>query len=123
MRIPSDWLSWFAVMVTYVQDMVHQSVKLKSLRPSSVFLLGHYITGIHHLKIIQMSFGKDQHGLCEKDININDKQNYEAVLSMTTESFYDCLPGYQNYLTIMQYVNDGFLDKNKHCLIKRIEKI
>ena len=31
--------------------------------------------------MIQMSFGKDEHGLREKDIDYKDKQNYNTVLN------------------------------------------
>ena len=74
--------------VAYIQDMVHLAVKLKSrlLRPSIILPLGKYTAGGHHLRLLHNSFSKDHHGLREKDINHKDKQNYEAVLRMTSDS-------------------------------------
>ena len=58
------------------------AVKLKSrlLRLSIILPLGKYIAGGHHLKIVHTTFSKDQHGLRERDISHEDKQNYEAVV-------------------------------------------
>jgi hypothetical protein len=132
-KVPSGWLSWFAVRrstgMAYVQDMVHVAVKLKSrlLRVSSILPLGQYVAGLHHLRLLQKSFGKDQHGLREKDINVKDKQNYDAVLRMTSDSvllLMDSIPdtkGTKMYLTMMRYINDSYLDKNITTAI-RIKK-
>ena len=84
--IPSEWKEWFAMKrpgsIAYIQDMVHVAVKLKTrfLQPSIILPFGSYVTDVHHLRIIQRTFSKDQPGLREKDINYKDKQNYEAVL-------------------------------------------
>ena len=58
--------------------IVHVAVKLKSklLKPSVLLPMGRCLAGIQHLQMIQMSFGKDEHGLREKDIDYKDKQNY-----------------------------------------------
>ena len=83
---PSEWKEWFAMKrpssIAYIQDMVHVAVKLKTrfLKPSIVLPFGSHLAGVHHLRIIQRTFSKDQHGLREKDINFKDKQNYKAVL-------------------------------------------
>ena len=63
--------------VAFVQDIVHVAVKLKSklLKPSVLLPMGRYLAGIQHLQMIQMSFGKDEHGLREKDIDYKDKQD------------------------------------------------
>ena len=131
--IPPEWNSWFAMKtpttVAFVQDMVHMAVKLKTrlLKPSILSPLGKYIAGVHHLRIIQQSFNKDQHGLRERDINYKDKQNYDAVVRMTGESMMNLLAdvpdakGTTIYLTLMKSINDSFLDKNLECL-SRVEK-
>ena len=91
-KIPSKWDKWFAAKtptnVAYVQDMVHVAVKLKSrlLKPSVVLPLGKYVAGAHHLQLLQSTYGKDQHGLRERDLNSKDKQNFEAVLRITSQS-------------------------------------
>ena len=69
--IPSEWKEWFLVKPTclaLVQDTVHVAVKLKSrlLRPSSLLPMGNCV---QHLRMLQVSFGKDEHGLRECDIN------------------------------------------------------
>ena len=89
--IPSEWRAWFAITnpngIAYVQDTVHIAVKLKSrlIKPSIVLPLGKYVAGVHHLQLVQRTFGKDQHGLREKDINHKDRQNYDAVLHITSQ--------------------------------------
>ena len=73
--IPSEWKSWFAVKtpttIAYIQDVVHIAVKLKSrlIKPSIVLPLGIYLAGVHHLRLVQTTFGKDQHGLREREIS------------------------------------------------------
>lgn len=85
--ICQTWKAWFAVhnhtMISYVQDVVHIAVRMKSrlIKPSIILPLGNYAAGVHHLSMVQGSFGKDLHGLCERDI---DKQNYEAILRITS---------------------------------------
>ena len=63
-------------------------MKLKSrlIRPSIVLPLGRYLAGVHHLRLLQRTFNKDQHGLRERDINHQDKQNFDAVLHITSKS-------------------------------------
>ena len=65
------------------QDVVHVAVKLKSrlIKPSIVLPLGHYVAGVHHLRLVHTNFNKDEHGLRERDINHKDKQYYEASCS------------------------------------------
>ena len=90
--IPAESCSWFAIKkatsIAYVQDIVHIAVKLKSrlIKPSIILPLGKYLAGVHHLRIVQSTFGKDQHGLMERDINHKDKQNYNAVVHITSYS-------------------------------------
>ena len=58
------------------------AVKLKSrlVKPSNILPLGKFVAGMHHLRIIYTTFGKDEHGLKIRDIDHKDKQNYDAVL-------------------------------------------
>ena len=85
-KIPSSWTSWFIIehpsSLSYAQDVVHIAVKLKSrlLKPSIILPMGCYVAGVHHLRTVQITFGKDIHGLREKDLNHKDKQNIDAVL-------------------------------------------
>ena len=128
--IPPEWNSWFAMKkpttVAFVQNMVHVAVKLKTrlLKPSLVLSFGNYVAGVHHLRIVQQNFGKDQHGLRERD---KDKQNYDAVERMISESVKNLLAsipdakGTTIYLSIMKSINDSFSDKTLECL-SRVEK-
>ena len=131
--IPSEWKSWFAVKtpttVAYIQDVVHIAVKLKSrlIKPSIVLPLGIYLAGVHHLRLVQTTFGKDQHGLRERDINHKDKQNYDAVIHMTNECVMNLLikipdaKGTHAYLDVVRSVIDSFLEKKLDGL-SRIRK-
>ena len=57
--------------LSFVQDVVHIAVKLKSrlIKPSIILPLGKFTAGVHHLRMLRVKFGKDAHGLREKDIN------------------------------------------------------
>ena len=64
-NIPKSWDSWFYInpkSISYVQDIVHVAVKLKSrlLRPSIILPMGSYVAAGHHIRMIQIAFGKDQ---------------------------------------------------------------
>ena len=89
MLYPKKW-SWFWVKnpttIAYVQDTVHIAVKMKSrlLKPSTVLPMGNFTAGVHHLQILVENFSKEQHGIRYKDIDCKDKQNYEAVLRISS---------------------------------------
>ena len=80
--IPKEWHTWFAIKVcngiSFVQDIVHLAVKLKArlLSPSIILPVGKFLAGIHHLRLIQQTFGKDVHNMRSKDIDHKDRQNY-----------------------------------------------
>lgn len=131
-KIPAEWLSWFHIeqpsSIAYVQDVVHIAVKLKSrlLKPSIVLLMGRYVAGAHHIRLIQTTFGKDVHGLRERDVDHKDKQNFDAVLNIIR-----CAPLLQNlpdtlaskhYVEIIECLVDSYLSKDASP-VERIEKI
>ena len=76
------------------------------------------------MRLLHNTFSKDQHGLREKDINHKDKQNYDAVLQMTSDSVMELLTdvpdakGTIAYLRIMKLITDSFLNKNLECLVR-----
>ena len=90
--IPSKWYQWFrvrnATSVAHVQDIVHVAVRLKArlLKPSIVLPMGKYLDGMHDLRLVQHTFGKDLHGMRERDVNHKDKHNFDAVLHITSDS-------------------------------------
>lgn len=131
-KIPSNWNSWFVIQniqtVSCVQDIVHVAVKLKCrlLRPSIVLPMGDYAAGCHHLRCLQLTFPKDQHGLRERDIDYKDKQNYDAVIHIIRASrILDNIPdavGTKCYIDIMNCIVDSYLNKSLDPL-SRIEKL
>jgi len=72
-----------------VQNTIHLAVKLKArrlMKTSIILPFGNFVAGIHHLRIVQQTYRKDQHGLHEKDLNPVDQQNYDAVAHITSTS-------------------------------------
>lgn len=122
MLYPEDW-PWFwfrnPTTIAYIQDTVHIAVKMKArlLKPSTILPMGNFTAGLHHLQILVESFGKEQHGIRHKDIDCNDKQNYEAVLRITNPTALKILKqlpdgkGTLQYLYVLRSFIDGFLDK------------
>ena len=57
--IPSEWRKWYALKkptaISYVQDMVHVVVKLKSklIKPSIILPMGKYVAGVDHLRLVR----------------------------------------------------------------------
>lgn len=117
------WHSWFKVRhhtnLAYVQDPVHVAVKLKTriTKPSIILPMGNYLAGIHHLKMVLQNFSKDQHGMRITDIDHKDKQNFEAVLRITSKSVLKLLQqipdakGTLQYLSILRSIVDIYLDE------------
>ena len=129
--IPKAWKTWFNInarAVSYIQDTVHIAVKLKTrlLKPSVILPLGSYIATSAHLNILKNSYGKDVHGIRDRDINHKDKQNFDAVLNIVkAASILDKIPdslGTKCYLEVIQCVVDSYLDKSLSPL-ERINKI
>ena len=132
LAIPSKWNSWFLIQkpssLSCVQDVVHIGVKLKSrlLKPSIILPMGNYVAGVFHIRMLQQAFGKDQHGLRERDLDHKDKQNFNAVLNIIRASpLLDEIPdavATREYINVMQCVMDSYLNKSLDPLT-RIEKI
>ena len=119
-KIPDRWKSWFLLQnptsIAYVQDTIHLAVKLKArlMKTSIILPFGNFVAGIHHLRIVQQSYGKDQHGLREKDLNPIDRQNFDAVTHITSTSTMEILetiPGTQLFLEMIKHVVDSYLSK------------
>ena len=88
--------------------------------------MGDFVAGVHHLQILQTMFGKDVHGLRERDIDHKDKQNFDAVLHIVRAvTLLDKLPdaaATKEFVFLIQNVIDSYLDKGLSPLA-RIEKI
>ena len=127
-KIPEKWKSWFLLQnpssIAYVQDTIHIAVKLKArlMRTSIILPFGNFIAGIHHLRIVQQAYGKGQHGLCEKDLNPVDQQNFDAVTRITSTSTIQILEsipdakGTQLVLDMIKHVVDSYLSKKSSPL-------
>ena len=95
---------------------------------SVIYLSGKYVAGAHHLQLVKYNFSKDQHALREQDIDCKDKQNFEAVQRITSNSVLSLLAqipdaaGTLCYLKLIRAITDSFLDKHLNPL-DRIEKI
>ena len=63
---------------------MHIAVKLKCwlLKPSIVLPMGRYVAGVHHIRLVQTTFGKDIHGLRERAVDHKDKLNFDVVLNI-----------------------------------------
>ena len=131
-RIPATWKEWFCVhprsTVSYVQDIVHVGVKLKSrlLKPSILLPVGpNFSASGNHLQLVRTAYGKDQHNLRERDINHKDKQNFDSVLHiMHSAHLLGTIPeakGTFVYVEIMASTVDSYLDKSLSPL-ERVEK-
>ena len=119
-----QWNSWFKVQhptnLSYVQDPVHVAVKLKTrvTKPSVILPLGNYLVGIHHLRMVFQNFSKDQHGMRITDIDHKDKQNFEAVMHITSKSVLKLLQqipdakGTLQYLSVLRSIVDSYLDES-----------
>ena len=71
---------------------------------------------------MQQAYGKDQHGLHEKDLNPIDRQNFNAVTHITSGSTMQILEtipdarGTQLFLHMIKHVVDSYLSKKSSPL-------
>lgn len=123
LAIPTSWSSWFSannvVNTTFVQDPVHLAVKLKArlLTYSQILPMGNFCALSTHLSLVQASFTKEQHNLRAKDLDHQDRQNFEAALRITSPnvlSLLDEIPdskATKYYLQITRSILECFLSK------------
>lgn len=132
--IPLKWIKskWFAVervtKISPVQDTVHLRVKLKArlMTHSQILPLGKFSAQCAHLTMLQSSFRKEQHNLRVKDLDHQDRQNFEAVNRLTSanvisllDEFPDAL-GTKYYLLMMKNIINSYLKQDLSPL-QRIE--
>ena len=100
--LPPAWRKWFSLQqfsdMVFVQDTVHLGVKLKSrlLTRSQILPLGSYSAESSHLCILQASFQKEQHNLRYRDLNHEDRQNFEAIVRIIDEKVLALLSEFAN---------------------------
>lgn len=79
--------------------------------------MGNHTALSTHLSLLQASFGKEQHNLRAKDLDHQDRQNFEAVLRITSDnviSLLDEIPdskGTKYYLQMMKSILESYLNK------------
>ena len=78
------------------------AVKLKLLKPSVKLAMGQYLAGSHHLKPLADTFTKDQHDIRQKDLRHIDKQNFDAVMRLTSLSLLALLKNFPNAKAIQK---------------------
>ena len=123
LKVPDKWKSWFLLenptSIAYVQDTIHLAVKLKArlMKTSMILPFGGFSAGIQHLRIVQQSYGKDQHGLREKDLNPIDWQNFDVVTRITSTSVMNILEtmpdatGTRLFLDMIKHVINSYLSR------------
>ena len=80
--------------------------------------MGKFLAGVHDLRLVQHTFGKDLHGMRERAVNHKAKQNFDAVLHITNDSVMTLLAritdakGTTAYLSVIKCVVDSYLDKS-----------
>ena len=133
-NIPKEWrCSWYAIQkpvsVAYIQDPVQLAVKLKArlLKPSICLPLGYLVASSGHLHLLRDSYSKDVHGIQLRDVSHKDRQNFEAVLRITSDSSLEVLKkspealGTYTYLFVLRCIVDSYITKDIEPLV-RIEK-
>ena len=128
MSIPLHWKQskWFAINeisnISPVQDTVHLGVKLKArlMSHSQVLPLGKFSAQSAHLSLLESTFRKEQHNLRLKDLDHQDRQNFEAVSRLTSaninvisllDEFPDTL-GTKYYLLVIKNIVNSFLKRD-----------
>ena len=129
--IPQSWLGWFHTTpreIAFVQDTVHLAVKLKSrlLKPQIILPMGDVTATGRHVQALMTTFQKSKHGLRAKDVDHKDRQNFQAVMNITSAShLLSEIPGANGtkcYVELIKCMIDGYLDKDLAPLC-RIEKL
>lgn len=88
--IPASWSAWVAMdrlpIITMVQDTVHLAVKLKArlLTHSQILPLGKFSDQSSHLGLVQASFSKELHNLRAKDLDHQDRQNFDSAVRISS---------------------------------------
>ena len=122
--IPSEWTffvtSYLPCKPFFCQDTVHILAKLRTklVTPSNLLEIGIETACWAHLQYLIKNVPKSVHGLTVRCIDPKDKQNFESVDRLVSESVLESLKtckqrtkGTIFYLKIMKYIRDAFLNK------------
>ena len=125
-NVPPSWT--FYVMPEFkkrglcAQDTVHLLAKLRTraLGPSNITQMGAESCLASHFQYILKEFGKDRHGLTQRMIKNNDKQNYTSIAVLVGDGVKECLNDAANimrtkgtvvYLDLMRKIRDCHFEK------------
>ena len=120
-KVPESLSSWMCIkhipQLCCIQDIVHIGVKLKArmLKPSIVLPLGTFLVTETHFSMLINFYSKDQHGLRSRDLDHQDRQNFDAIThilnaSQSTDDFLDAV-GTQCYVDVTKSVTDRALSR------------
>ena len=120
-KVPEPLSSWMCMkhipQLCCIQDIVHIGVKLKAqmLKPSIVLPLGTFLVTKAHFSMVVNLYGKDRHGLRGRDLDHQDRQNFDAVTHIINalhllDDFPDAV-GTRCYVDVMRSAIDSYLDK------------
>ena len=125
-----DWdfllMPEFPKNAVFCQDIIHVLAKLRTklITPSNTLILGERLKACRtHVELVCNTMPKDQHGLNNRCINHKDKQNYESINSLVSQSVMACLEKLDSekkmntqgtiiYLCMIRDIRDAFLDKS-----------
>lgn len=114
-----------------VQDTVHEGAKMRTrlLKDDKPMPFGNFIACRENLETLCGLVTKDKHRLQERDLLLEDKMNYDAVVRLSRPEIRDLLKqhvewseGTVFYLKLMDYTTTSFLDKQMTPL-QRIYRI
>lgn len=106
----------FSTNFVPIQDTIHIGTKLRNRMLGHKLRMGDYDVSMEHLSILEVTFTKEQHGLCSITINPKDRQEFDSVLRICDEKVIDLLPNVEGsegtilYLRVMDNVLRSFLD-------------
>ena len=114
----NKWLCTKLYSLFCVQDMIHIGTKMRNrlLKPSIVLPMGQFIASNAHIHILVRLYGKERHGIREKDLDHRDKQNYVSVENLMRASHLltkipDALAT-KCYIDLINAAVNSFLDKS-----------
>ena len=98
-------------------------MKARLLTYSQILPLGKYSAELSHLSLLQASFYKEKHNLFAKDLDHQDRQNFEAVLRIASENvmcLLDEFPdakGTKTYLQLTKSIISSNINKDMDPIV------
>lgn len=105
--------------LSYTQDTTHIGTKLRNrlLKPSILLPFGNKVISLAHLKILLDTVPKDKHGLVDRDVSPEDRQNYASLEKIMDERVLDAMKQHVFdseatiiFLKICKWITSSYLD-------------